>query len=188
MITQTNKWFIQKENQSLGPYTLEQMIQLKQNKNLFDHDYVWAEHLPDWIRVHFVTELKSQTHKTSFKPRKYERFPIEAECYISNANYTYPGQVKSLSSGGLLIQANNPHLTIGEDIRILTRPNLLTPLGFVKKGFVTNKQFIPHKVQFKSSCQYIITFYEQDPLVMDEKAEREFMESSMTQEQQAQQE
>lgn len=160
------EWFIQNGNQTVGPYTRDEMIALKQNQKLFDHDYVWANHLPGWIRVYFVAELKLDGNEPAINRRKHPRFDVELECFVSNPQYAYSGQVKSLSQGGVLIEAHHPHLQIGQEVILLTKPSSQYPNGFVKRGRVVNKQFIPHKVQFKSSCQYIVTFNEEDPSVI----------------------
>jgi hypothetical protein len=160
------EWFIQQSEQTLGPYSLEDMIRMKQNHKLYDHDYVWANHLPGWTRAYYVAELKLTGSEPAVNRRRYPRFDVELDCYISNSHYAYQGQIKSLSQGGLLVEAHHPHLQIGQEVVLLAKPNLFHPNGFVKKGRVVNKQFIPHKVQFKSSCQYIVTFNEEDPSVV----------------------
>lgn len=160
------EWFIQNGEQTLGPYSHDEMIRMRQNKQLFDQDYVWASHLPGWIRVYFVAELKIDGNDPNINRRKNPRYDVDLECFISNSQYAYRGQVKSLSQGGALVEVSHPHLQIGQEVTLLTKPRPSHPTGFVKRGRVANKQFIPHKVQFKSSCQYIVVFNEEDPSVV----------------------
>jgi len=162
----TTEWFIQKADQTLGPYCLREMITMKQSNKLYDHEYVWANHLPGWVRVYFVADLKVTGSEPAINRRRHPRYDVELECVISGSLYAYEGQVKSLSQGGILVEANHPHLQIGQEVVLLTKSCPTHPEGFVKRGRVVNKQFIPHKVQFKSRCQYIVTFNEEDPSVI----------------------
>jgi len=160
------EWFIQSGDRTLGPYTRDELIRMKQNKQLFDHDYVWADHLPGWIRVYFLAELKIDDKEPNINRRKHPRFKVDLECFISNPLYAYHGQIKSLSQGGLEVEARHPHLQIGQEVTLLSKPSPTHPEGFVKRGRVVNKQFIPQKVQFRSSCRYIVVFNEEDPSVV----------------------
>jgi hypothetical protein len=161
------EWFIQQSDQTLGPYSLDEMIRMKQSNKLYDHDYVWASHLPGWIRAYFVAELKLTGSEPEINKRRHPRYDVELDCYVSSSQYAYQGQVKSLSQGGMLVEAGHPHLQIGQEVTLLSKPSPTHPKGFVKRGRVVNKQFIPHKVQFKSSCQYIVTLNEEDPSVVE---------------------
>lgn len=174
MDSTNREWFIMKNEESVGPYTSEQMIKMKQHKELFDHDYVWSSHLPGWIRVHFLTELKVDTRDAHLlNRRKHPRYPVKRACLLSNQDYVYGGVVKSLSQGGLLIEAEFPHLQIGSEIQVLVKSETEKSEPFMKKAQVANKQFIPHKVQFKSSCLYILTFDHEDPSVVTYLADQE---------------
>ena len=161
-----NEWFVMQKDMSQGPFTYEEMIQLKQNKKLFDHDYVWCQHLSGWTRVGFIDELRLSSETPHLVERRHPRYQVGLDCYVSNPEYAYPGAVRSLSQGGALIEAQHPHFEIGQDVYVLTKPTDLGHAGFVKRGRIANKQFIPNKVQFKSSCLYIVTFNHEDPSVV----------------------
>src|SRR5690349_7425850 len=47
-------WFIRHNNQSIGPYTIEELKNLAVTKD----DYIWKEGMTDWIQVKSVQELK----------------------------------------------------------------------------------------------------------------------------------
>jgi hypothetical protein len=46
-------WFIRHNNESLGPYTIEEL----QNLSMTKDDYVWKEGLADWVQAKSVPEL-----------------------------------------------------------------------------------------------------------------------------------
>lgn len=165
------QWYVMKGQENLGPFSVDQMIDMKQSKKLFDHDYVWAAHLTGWMRLHFVPELKVEESSPSLMRRRHPRYQVDLDCYVSNPHYAYPGHIRSLSQGGMLIEAHHPHFDIGHNVVLLTKPQNSEQTGFVKRGKIVNKQFIPHKVQFKSSCLYIITFEAEDPTVVRPFAE-----------------
>ncbi|MCS6838090.1 MAG: GYF domain-containing protein [Bdellovibrionaceae bacterium] len=168
-----SKWYIQQDNRSLGPFTLEEMIQKKQNKELFEHDYVWADHVPGWVRVYFVSELKLSSETPGINRRKNKRYKVNLECILSNNTYSYLGKILSLSQGGALIEISNPHLQIGQNTVVLIKPSSVNEFGFIKRGKIANKQFIPHKVQFKSRCQYVVVFDKEDPSVVKNLSDAE---------------
>ena len=166
-----NTWFLQKDNQSIGPLRLEDLITMKQNGKLYDHDYVWSHHLPGWVRVFFVSELKLSGTEQGLNLRRYPRYEVNIECYLSNTAYAYPGKIKSLSQGGALLEIYHPHISLHEQVTLFIKPHNLFPHGLVKPSRVVNRQFIPHQVQFKSRCEYIISFLDQHPLVLPKESD-----------------
>lgn len=47
-------WFIRHNNESLGPYTINEL----KNLSLAKDDYIWKEGLPDWMQAASIPELK----------------------------------------------------------------------------------------------------------------------------------
>ena len=152
------EWFLGREDQIFGPFTLEEMIRKKQNNELFDHDFVWKHGLPAWTRVFYVAELKVNEGCQGLNRRRFPRFQVKAPCFVTNHLSSYVGELISLSQGGALIAAQHPFLNINDQITLMVKPSEDLREGFVLRGTVKNKEFIPHKVQFRSSCRYVVAF------------------------------
>lgn len=165
MKTKIIDWFLMYGEQTKGPFTSNELIKMKQNKLLFDYDYIWADHLKGWTRLANIEELKINSESPELNARRYPRYQVELECYLSNPEYAYPGAVQSLSQGGALVLAQHPHFQVGNDIFILSKPKAPQNQGFVKRGRIASKELLPNQVQFKSSCLYIVTFNVEDPSV-----------------------
>lgn len=166
MNTTTHEWFLMYGEQTKGPFNQAELIKMKQNKLLFDYDYVWAQHLKGWTRLAHIEELKITATSPELNIRKHPRYQVVLDCYLSNPEYAYPGAVQSLSQGGAMVVAQHPHFQVGNDIFILTKPKAPLNHGFVKRGRIVSKELLPNQVQFKSSCLYIVTFNVEDPSVV----------------------
>src|SRR5688572_2267193 len=57
-------WFIRHNNQSIGPYTIDELKNLAVTKD----DYIWKEGFNDWIQVKSVQELKDHFNTQSPPP------------------------------------------------------------------------------------------------------------------------
>jgi hypothetical protein len=158
-MTEANReWYVEREGQIFGPFTLEEMIKKKQNADLFDHDFVWKQGLPAWTRAFYVSELKLNESYAGLNRRRYPRFQVKAPCFVTNRVSSYVGELVSLSQGGALIEAQHPYFNINDEVILMVKPSMDLREGFVLRGKVKNKEFIPHKVQFRSSCRYVVAF------------------------------
>lgn len=166
------EWFLMYGEQTKGPFSPAELIKMKQNKLVFDYDYVWAKHLKGWTRLAHIEELKVTSESPNLNLRKHPRYQVTMDCYLSNPEYAYPGSVKSLSQGGALVLAQHPHFQVGNDVFILTKPQTELSAGFVKRGRIVSKELLPNQVQFKSSCLYIVTFNVEDPSVVKPLTDR----------------
>jgi len=57
-------WFVRHNNESLGPYTIEELKNLSVTKE----DYVWKEGLTDWVQAKSLAELNTLFTATSPPP------------------------------------------------------------------------------------------------------------------------
>lgn len=187
-MTQDTQWFILKGEQKEGPYEYAQMIQMIQNSDVYEYNYVWASHLDNWT---LIAELPEFSHdrmrnilisnapmKNVFKQRKHDRIDIEIPIFAHNKERLFEGKTTSISLGGASFLINDPLIYPGNQI-IIHFENNNEP--FRVKAEVLRKSFVNKRINAKSSLHYAVRFL-QKPEGADQIIKKMIQESLLKEE------
>ena len=137
MIPINNNWYLLKgENQS-GPYPYIEIVQMLEDKKVFEYDYVWSPAMTSWERISecesFETEklkpfLKNQNSKCPVQFRRKEaRVEIGVSLVIHNNKKLINGNSFELSATGASIGISGNEFSLGELLVVHFRPSKLVP-------------------------------------------------------------
>ncbi|HPI40547.1 MAG TPA: PilZ domain-containing protein, partial [Pseudobdellovibrionaceae bacterium] len=167
-MTPNTQWFILKGENKEGPFEYTQIIQMIQNSEVYEYNYVWASHLESWT---LIAELPEFSHdrmrniiisntpvKTVFKQRKHDRVDLELAIYAHNKERLFSGKTTSISLGGASFLINDPLIYPGNQIVIHFENN---EKSFRVKAEVLRKSFINKRINAKSSLHYAVRFIDQ---------------------------
>lgn len=145
------EWFILKEGNNYGPFCQLELIQMLQEKSLFEYDYIWHSKLPSWQRVaevedfsteniRRVKESKEADVSEIFFRRRHVRASYGASLIVHNNKTVFHGQALEISAGGAGILIGNSELQPGQSLFLHFQPgNGVPPFNAVCQ--IVSKQF-----------------------------------------------
>lgn len=165
-------WYILKSQQKFGPYSYEEMVQLKQENKLYEFDYVWKPGFKVWMPVAHVEELSStrllqwlQENPKSDKVlnrRKSPRVLYEAPLMCHNNVTVWKGNTHSVSLNGALMTMLNPYVLPGHQIHIHFESKKPEDLSFSVMGEIIGKKYSTQRLKYNSPLQYTVRFISKD--------------------------
>lgn len=166
------EWYIARGNKKYGPYSIDEMIQLRQQRKVFEYDMVWKQGLRQWkalvqteeFSAHAMAEraLKAETCAV-FNRRQWPRVRKEIALFVHNDTNLWQARTLNISMGGALIELNTPYLNPGDQIHIHFQCLDKTETSFSCIGVITGKRFSSERLRFNSSLQYSVRFDSKDP-------------------------
>jgi hypothetical protein len=162
------EWFILKEGNNYGPFSQLELVQMLQEKTLFEHDYIWHAKLPAWKRVAEVEEVTPdniRVMKTSmemdlseiFFRRRHARASYGASLIVHNNKSVFRGQALEISAGGAGVLIDNPNLQPGQSLFLHFQPgNGVPPFNAVCQ--IVSKQFVKDAPVGEEPIKYGVKF------------------------------
>lgn len=146
------EWFILKEGNNYGPFCQLELIQMLQEKTLFEYDYIWHAKLPAWKRVAEVEEFTADSirgMKSSkeadvaeiFFRRRHARASYGASLIVHNNKTVFRGQALEISAGGAGVLIDTPNLQPGQSLFLHFQPGDGVP-PFNAVCQIVSKQFV----------------------------------------------
>ncbi len=146
------EWFLLKEGNNYGPFCKLEVVQMLQEKTLFEYDYIWHAKLPNWKRVAEVPDFSPENMrslKNSSEPglaevffrRRHARASYGASLIVHNNKAVFRGQTLEISAGGAGILIDNPHLQPGQSLFLHFQPGDGVP-PFNAVCQIVSKQFV----------------------------------------------
>ncbi|WP_413586504.1 GYF domain-containing protein [Bdellovibrio sp. HCB274] len=146
------EWFILKEGNNYGPFSPVEVVQMLQEKTLFEYDYIWHARMANWARVAEVEEFapdKIRAMKQSsdtglaeiFFRRRHARAAYGASLIVHNNKTVFRGQALEISAGGAGVMIDNPNLQPGQSLFLHFQPGDGVP-PFNAVCQIVSKQFI----------------------------------------------
>ncbi|MCB0369307.1 MAG: DUF4339 domain-containing protein [Bdellovibrionales bacterium] len=167
---QESKWFILRGENKFGPFEYTSMLDMIQNGELFDYNYIWANHLEGWMPLGEVPEfskdrlallIKSKDPMSlSFFQRGADRAEVKIPVYGYNESYFFDGQTLSVSVNGALVMINNPLLLPGQKVLLHFKECEVSPKSFNVLGQIVRKNFSRQRLNVKSGIHYAVKFLE----------------------------
>lgn len=143
-------WFVMLNSVEFGPYSLSDLIGLRQEKKMRASDLVWHESLVNWTPMEQVETLSmahiktyKQAHKSAFINRKHTRLEGQWQVFVSNDLVLWTGDLRSLSAGGCLIGLPDSSLASGQFVRIHFPVHHPCPTHFQGVGEILEKRLVP---------------------------------------------
>ncbi|MEK2646490.1 GYF domain-containing protein [Bdellovibrio sp. BCCA] len=146
------EWFILKEGNNYGPFCQLELIQMLQEKTLFEYDYIWHAKLPAWKRVAEVEEFSSDKIRGMkdskdvdvaeiFFRRRHARASYGASLIVHNNKTVFRGQALEISAGGAGVLIDTPNLQPGQSLFLHFQPGDGVP-PFNAVCQIVSKQFV----------------------------------------------
>ncbi|MGZ3773249.1 MAG: GYF domain-containing protein [Pseudobdellovibrionaceae bacterium] len=127
------EWFILKEGANYGPFSQLEVIQMLQEKNLFEYDYIWHSKLPAWKRVAEVEDFgpenirSMQSSRDSdvseiFFRRRHARVAYGASLIVHNNKTVFRGRALEISAGGAGVLIEHSDFKPGQTLFLHFQP------------------------------------------------------------------
>ena len=164
-------WFIARSDKKYGPYSVEEMIQLRQYGKAFETDLIWKKGLRNWKTLIQVEEfstlamsnLSLQSDTSSLlNRRKWPRVKKDFSVYIHNGITVWKAKTVILSQGGTLIEIATPSLQPGDSIHINFEGIQNQIESFSCLGEIAGKRFNNERLRFNTLIQYSLRFTKKD--------------------------
>jgi hypothetical protein len=161
-------WYILKEGNNYGPFSKLELIQMLQEKTLFEYDYVWHAKLNAWKRVAEVEEYSPDSIRAMkdsgqlevtevFFRRRHARASYGCSLIVHNNKTVFKGRTMEISSGGAGILIDNPNLQPGQNLFLHFQPGDGVP-PFNAVCTVISKQMVKDTKSALDSVKYGVKF------------------------------
>ena len=126
-------WYMLKEGSNYGPFTRVEVIQMLQERNLYEYDYLWHPELSGWKKVSdvptFSPEAIRQLKESGvdgvqevFFRRRHARAKYGASMIVHNNKTVFKAKSLELSIGGAGIIVESAGLDIGQTLYLHFKP------------------------------------------------------------------
>jgi hypothetical protein len=161
-------WYILKEGNNYGPFSKLELVQMLQDKTLFEYDYVWHNKLNAWKRVAEVEEYSAEAIRAMkesgqleisevFFRRRHARASYGCSLIVHNNKTVFKGRTMEISSGGAGILIDNPNLQPGQNLFLHFQPGDGVP-PFNAVCTVISKQMVKDTKSALESVKYGVKF------------------------------
>ena len=161
-------WYILKEGNNYGPFSKLELVQMLQEKTLFEYDYVWHAKLNAWKRVAEIEEYAPESIRLMkdsgvseisevFFRRRHARASYGCSLIVHNNKTVFKGRSMEISSGGAGILIDNPNLQPGQNLFLHFQPGDGVP-PFNAVCTVVSKQMVKDTKSALDSVKYGVKF------------------------------
>lgn len=162
------EWFILKEGNNYGPFSQLELIQMLQEKALFEYDYIWHSKLPAWKRVAEVVDFSAESIRSMkeskeadvaeiFFRRRHVRASYGASLIVHNSKTVFRGQALEISAGGAGVLIDTPNLQPGQSLFLHFQPGDGVP-PFNAVCQIVSKQFVKEATRDVDPVKYGVKF------------------------------
>jgi len=161
-------WYILKEGNNYGPFSKLELVQMLQEKTMFEYDYVWHSKLNAWKRVAELEEYSAESIRAMkesglseiaevFFRRRHARASYGCSLIVHNNKTVFKGRSMEISSGGAGIMIDNPNLQPGQNLFLHFQPGDGVP-PFNAVCTVVSKQMVKDTKSALDSVKYGVKF------------------------------
>ncbi len=161
-------WFILKSGNNYGPFSKLEIVQMLQERTLFEFDYIWAQKLPAWKRVAEVEDFNPGQIKTLkesgmtevsevFFRRRHARVNYGCSLIVHNNKSVFKGKAMEISAGGAGILIENPNFQPGQTIFLHFQPGDGVP-PFNAVCEIVSKQTLKDTLGLTNPVRYGVRF------------------------------
>lgn len=161
-------WYLLKEGNNYGPFSMLDLVQMLQEKTLHEYDYVWNHGMTAWKRVAELQDFQpdrirslknSADHDISevFFRRRHTRAHYGCSLIVHNNKAVFRGHSLEISEGGAGIMIENPNLQTGQTVYLHFQPGDGVP-PFNAVCSVVSKQWVQDAPPDGSPIKYGVKF------------------------------
>ncbi|MGZ3745609.1 MAG: GYF domain-containing protein [Pseudobdellovibrionaceae bacterium] len=161
-------WYILKEGNNYGPFSKLELVQMLQEKTLFEYDYIWHSKLNAWKRIAELEEYSADAIRAMkesglaevaevFFRRRHARASYGCSLIVHNNKTVFKGRSMEISSGGAGILIDNPNLQPGQNLFLHFQPGDGVP-PFNAVCTVVSKQMVNNTKSALESVRYGVKF------------------------------
>lgn len=171
------EWYIVRNEKKYGPYSIDEMIQLRQQRKLFEYDLVWKQGLRQWKPLIQTEEFSTQAMIERsiraetcdvFNRRQWPRVKKEISILVHDDKNLWPAKTLNISIGGALVELNSPFLNPDDKIHLHFQNREKNNNRFSCIGTITGKRYTNERLHVNSSIQYNVRFDEKDPKAQEQ--------------------
>lgn len=162
------EWFILKEGNNYGPFCQLEIIQMLQEKSLFEYDYIFHSKLNAWKcvaeiedfsaeNIRKVKELGDADVAEVFFRRRHARASYGASLIVHNNLKVFRGQALEISAGGAGVLINSAELQPGQSLFLHFQPGEGVP-PFNAVCQIVSKQFVRDAPNAQEPVKYGVKF------------------------------
>ncbi|MGZ3769660.1 MAG: GYF domain-containing protein [Bdellovibrio sp.] len=162
------EWYILKEGNNYGPFSQLDLIQMLQEKTLFEYDYIWHSKLPAWQPLAEVEDFSSENIKKLknskdsdftelFFRRRHLRVVCGASLIVHNNKTVFRGKALEISAGGAGVLIENAELLPGQSLFLHFQPGTGVP-PFNAVCQIVSKQFSKENSAGSGPVKYGVKF------------------------------
>lgn len=162
------EWFIFKDGNNYGPFCQLELIQMLQEKALYEYDYIWHSKLPNWKHVAEVEDFapeKIRSMKDSseadvaeiFFRRRHIRASYEASLIVHDNKTVFRGQALEISAGGAGVLIDSANLHPGQSLFLHFQPGDGVP-PFNAVCQIVSKQYVKEAGSAVDPVKYGVKF------------------------------
>lgn len=126
-------WYILKEGNNYGPFSRLEIVQMLQERSLYEYDYLWHAEMEGWKKVSEVASFAPDSIKQLkesgldgvnevFFRRRHARARYGASMIVHNSKAVFKGKSLELSLGGAGIVVESTGLEIGQTLYLHFKP------------------------------------------------------------------
>jgi hypothetical protein len=145
-------WFALRDGNNYGPYSYLEVIQMLQEKTLFEYDFVWHHELPAWKRVAEISDFTPEVVKNLresgdigiaeiFFRRRHVRAQYGCSLILHDNKNVYKGHSVEISAGGAGVVVPTQQLHPGQNVFLHFQPGDGVP-PFNAICAIVSKQFM----------------------------------------------
>ncbi len=161
-------WFILKDGNNYGPFSQLEIIQMLQEKALYEYDFIWHQKMPSWKRVAEVNEFANEEIRNLKKSlstdlsevffrRRYLRAQYGCSLIVHNSKSVFRGHSIEISAGGAGLMIDNSELEPGQTLFLHFQPGDGVP-PFNAVCSVVSKKFVKENSSSMTLMKYGVKF------------------------------
>lgn len=167
-MTMDRGWFILREGNNYGPFSQIEVIQMLQEKSLFEHDFIFHEKFNSWLCVAEVEDFSPENIRKVrdageakisevFFRRRHARASYGASLIVHNNLRVFRGKSLEISAGGAGILIESSELQPGQSLFLHFQPGEGVP-PFNAVCQVVSKQFVREGASSNEPVKYGVKF------------------------------
>jgi hypothetical protein len=161
-------WFVLKGEHRFGPFSVDDVVRMLQQKVVFPFDFVWHAGLKDWTRCAEIEDFKPENIRALFEksskkselfvPRKFKRKKHSGRVIIHDNITLWKGEATEISKGGLGVMMKNAIVVPGQQVFAHVTgsdglPSFNAVCEVVSKKFVNDSSPVEYGLRFISLSQ-----------------------------------
>lgn len=162
------EWFLLKEGNNYGPFSFLDVVQMLQEKTLFEFDYVWHPGMTAWKRVAEVAEFKAEKIREMkdspdrdvsevFFRRRHARTKYGCSLIVHDNKKIFRGHSLEISEGGAGILIQHHDLQPGHPVYLHFQPGDGVP-PFNAVCSIVSKAWTPEGAAPDAPVKYGVKF------------------------------